>query len=131
MPLVRFEIPQSWTESRVSAFADAVHEALVETVDVPANDRFQVIAQHVPGRLILDPTYFGVPRSADAAVVQVTFRRGRTEAKKRAFYAAVARRAQAMGVRPEDVMIVLNENTPVDWSFGAGVAQMSPAEAAA
>jgi 4-oxalocrotonate tautomerase len=26
-------------------------------------------------------------------------------------------------LRPEDIMVVLTENTSLDWSFGAGVAQ--------
>lgn len=130
MPLVRIDIPQHWPEPRIAALADAVHGALVETVDVPATDRFQVITEHAPGRLIMDRTYFGVERSADALVVTVIFRRGRSEEKKRALYAALARRAAAIGIRPEDVMVVLHENAPVDWSFGAGTAQMAPAEAA-
>ena len=46
MPLVRIDIPQGWPEARIAAFADAVHDSLVETVDVPHNDRFQVIAEH-------------------------------------------------------------------------------------
>ena len=128
MPLVRIDVPQHWPEARIAALADAVHAALVETVDVPVNDRFQVITVHPPQRLILDRTYFGVDRGVDALVVQVTFRRGRNEEKKRALYASLAARAKAIGIRPEDVMIVLQENTPVDWSFGAGIAQMAPAE---
>ncbi len=131
MPLVRIDIPQGWPEARIAAFADAVHDSLVETVDVPHNDRFQVIAEHAPRRLILDRTYFGVDRGPSASVVQVAFRRGRSEDKKRALYAAIARRVRPIGIRPEDVMVVLLENTPVDWSFGAGLAQMAPAEAMA
>ena len=127
MPLVRIDIPQNWPETRIAALADAVHDALVETVDVPATDRFQIITEHAPGRLIMDRTYFGVDRSAGALVVTITFRRGRGEEKKRALYASLARRAAAAGIRPEDVMVVLHENTPVDWSFGAGIAQMAPA----
>lgn len=128
MPLVRIDVSEELPEARVAAFADAVHAALVETVDVPANDRFQVVTAHPPRRLILDRTYFGVDRSAGALVVQITFRRGRSEEKKRALYASLAARAKALGIRPEDVMVVLQENTPVDWSFGAGIAQMAPAE---
>jgi phenylpyruvate tautomerase PptA (4-oxalocrotonate tautomerase family) len=127
MPLVRIDIPQNWPETRIAALADAVHDALVETVDVPANDRFQVITEHAPGRLVMDRTYVGVDRSADALVVAITFRRGRSEEKKRALYSALARRAASIGIRAEDVMVVLQENTPVDWSFGAGIAQMAPA----
>lgn len=128
MPLVRIDVPAQVPAARIAALADAVHASLVETVDVPVNDRFQVITAHPVQRLILDRTYPGVDRSGAALVVQVTFRRGRSEAKKRALYAALAARAEAIGIRPEDVMVVLQENTPVDWSFGAGIAHMAPAE---
>ncbi|MEO3474237.1 tautomerase family protein [Roseomonas sp. CAU 1739] len=128
MPLVRIDIPQHLPEHRIAALADAVHGALVETVDVPPTDRFQIITEHPPRRLVMDRTYFDVDRSADALVVHITFRRGRSEEKKRALYASLAARAEAIGIRPEDVMVVLQENTPVDWSFGAGIAQMAPAE---
>ncbi len=37
MPLVRIDIPQHWPGPRIAALADAVHDALVETVDVPAD----------------------------------------------------------------------------------------------
>lgn len=131
MPLVRIDIPQGWPEARIAAFGEAVHGALVETVDVPPDDRFQIMAEHAPRRLILDPAYFGVDRGPDASVVHVTFRRGRSEAKKRALYAAIARRAEAIGLRAQDVMVVLQENAEIDWSFGAGIAQMAPAEAVA
>lgn len=131
MPLIRIDIPAGWPEARIAGLADAVHDSLVETVDVPPDDRFQIITEHAPGRLILDRAYFGVERGADASVVTVTFRRGRSEAQKRALYAAIARRAAAIGIRPQDVMVVLQENTPVDWSFGAGIAQMAPAAVAA
>ncbi|MBR0672541.1 tautomerase family protein [Neoroseomonas soli] len=131
MPLVRIHIPQGWPEARIAAFGDAIHDALIETVDVPPEDRFQVIAEHAPHRLIMDPAYFGVDRGPGASVVHITFRRGRSDEKKRALYDAIARRAKAAGIRAQDVMVVLQENAAIDWSFGAGVAQMSPAEVVA
>ena len=39
------------------------------------------------------------------------------------YRAVVDRAAAAIGVRPEDVLVVLSENDAIDWSFGGGVAQ--------
>ena len=59
--------------------------------------------------------------------VQVFLSVGRDDAKKRALYAAIARNLAAKpGLRKEDVMIALVENTRVDWSFGNGIAQYVP-----
>jgi hypothetical protein len=52
---------------------------------------------------------------------------GRSDAIKRSLYAAIAGNLAANpGLRPQDAMITLVENTRVDWSFGNGVAQYVP-----
>ncbi|MCX7326415.1 MAG: tautomerase family protein [Hyphomicrobiales bacterium] len=46
---------------------------------------------------------------------------GRTDAQKPAFYwAAVAGAAEHDGIKPDDVMIAISGNAPMDWSFGRG-----------
>ena len=70
-----------------------------------------------------------VARSPGFVAIHITMRRGRTTAKKRALYRAIADRVHdATGTRIEDVMIVLSENESIDWSFGGGVAQYSPGD---
>ena len=49
-------------EEELAAIGDAVHEAMVETIGVPADDRFQVITEHRPGWLRYDRHYLGVDR---------------------------------------------------------------------
>ena len=122
MPLVRFDLPAGLPPGRVAALAEAVHRALVETVDVPERDRFQVITEHPPGHLVMDPSFPEARRSREASIVQITLRRGRSEAKKRALFAAIARGAAAAGHDPDDIMVVLTENEPADWAFSAGIA---------
>ncbi len=129
MPLVRISLPATaarWSRSRIS---EAVHRALVEAVGIPPDDRFQVISAHAAEDLIFDPSYLGVSRSVSFMVVEITLRRGRSPAQKRALYRAIVNNVHAAtGARVEDIMIVLHENDPADWSFGAGVAQYAPAE---
>ena len=122
MPLVRFDLPAGLPPGRIAALAEAVHRAMVETIDVPERDRFQVIAEHPPGRLVLDPSFPEARRSAQASIVHITLRRGRSEAKKRALFAAIAVHVVAAGHDPDDLMVVLTENEPVDWAFAAGIA---------
>jgi hypothetical protein len=48
---------------------------------------------------------------------------GRNDTLKRALFAAIARNlSNDPGLRPEDVMVALGENTRIDWSFGNGIA---------
>ncbi len=129
MPLVRIAVPANVDAAYRRQVSDAVHRALVDTVEVPPTDRFHVISSHAPEDLVFDPSYLGVNRSPGFLAVHITLRRGRTPAKKRALYRAIADNIRdATGTRVEDVMIVLSENEPFDWSFGGGVAQYSPSD---
>jgi 4-oxalocrotonate tautomerase len=122
MPLVRIDLKEASTERRLR-IADSVHEALVEALGIPPDDRFQIVTEH--GRnLIYDRSYLGISRSDDIVIVQVTLNAGRSEEKKAAFYRRVADLLHAKaGVRPEDVFISLVEVPKENWSFGNGVAQ--------
>lgn len=127
MPLVKFNVPQSLPDDRVAGLRHAVHEALVATANVPQDDVFHVVHRLDAKSLVVDPAFPSLERSADAAIVEITFRMGRTDTQKQALYREIVRLAQARsGFRPEDVMVVLTENTSLDWSFGAGVAHYAP-----
>ena len=129
MPLVRISVPERGDTAYRRAISDAVHLALVDTIGIPPQDRFHIITGHAPADLVFDPSYLEVARSPGFIVVDILFRRGRPPEKKRALYRAIADNVNAAtGTRVEDVMIVLHENAPIDWSFGAGIAQYAPAD---
>jgi phenylpyruvate tautomerase PptA (4-oxalocrotonate tautomerase family) len=124
MPLVRIEVIEGRTDAELTGIGDAIQHALVTCFGVPERDRFQVITEHRRGRLVYDAAYLGVDRTDAIVFVQVVFSTGRTEEQKQAFYKLVATGiAQRTRTRPEDVVIVMVENTRADWSFGNGVAQ--------
>ena len=128
MPFVEIFAPAQRPASQSRQVADAVQRALVAAIGIPADDRFQAIVPANPSQLIYDPGYLGIERSSDFTLVRVTFRSGRTPEQKRALYRTLAQElSQSAGLRPEDVMVVLVENEPLDWSFGKGIAQYSPA----
>jgi hypothetical protein len=39
---------------------------------VPANDRFQLVSRFAEQDIIIDPTFPGVARTADASIVEIT-----------------------------------------------------------
>ena len=123
MPLVRLELPEIIPAARAQRAGEAVHQALVDTMGVPAEDRFQLITRHPPGALVCTPEYLGVRHTANALFVQVACAPGRTLQQKRAFYARTAAEvAAACEVSPSDVIIHLVETLRENWSFGEGVA---------
>lgn len=54
-------------------------------------------------------------------VIDITLRRGRSDAMKRALYAGIAQNLEKnAGVAPSDVFIFMHENDYSDWSVGGG-----------
>ncbi len=124
MPLVRISLREGTTLEYRKALADGVHRAMVEALAAPADDRFQVVAEHPAAGLIYDPRYLGIERSDRVVFIQITLSTGRKPAQKRAFYRRVAELlAASPGVRPEDLFINLVEVAWENWSFGKGEAQ--------
>ena len=123
MPLVRIDLVQGRTDDEVATLADTVQEVLEDVFAAPPRDRYQVITEHRPGRLVLQDTGLGFDRTDRVVLVQV-FQQGRTTEQKKALYAALAERLEAKtGLAPTDLMVSVSENTLADWSFGMGRAQ--------
>lgn len=123
MPLVRIDLRKGKSPEYVRAVGEAVHRAMVEVLDVPGRDHFQVINEHDAQHLIYDPAYLDVNRTDDVVFVQIVLSAGRDVAKKQSFYARVAELLHKKpGLRKEDVVINLVEDKREDWSFGNGLA---------
>jgi 4-oxalocrotonate tautomerase len=124
MPFVSISLRTGTSAEYRRAIADGVHQAMVEAIAIPADDRFQVISEYSAENLIYDPQYLGVKRSDRVVFIQITLSAGRKPAQKRALYKRITELlAKAPGVRPEDVVIHLVEVVWENWSFGNGVAQ--------
>jgi phenylpyruvate tautomerase PptA (4-oxalocrotonate tautomerase family) len=120
MPFVRISFASPTSPERRRAVADAVHDALVETAGVPANDRFQIV--ETSGEVIFDRSYLG-DRDEGLAMIEVHLSFGRSTETKQAFFAALAARMARAGVEPRNVFAHLVETGRENWSFGDGIAQ--------
>lgn len=130
MPFTRISLLAGKSPAYLASVSDSLDRALVGCFEVPENDRFVAIHQHQPGELIFDRTYRGGPRSDDYIVFHITTGRMRSaETKARFYQRLVENLAQAPGVRPEDVMVILVNATFEDWSFASGIAASASAEA--
>lgn len=132
MPFVRIDALGADSD-RLDALGRAVHDALVETIGVPPDDRFQVLVSHdgTSGRLRYD-NYLGVHRDDGIVYVAITMRSGRTPAQKQALYRRIAELAhEYAGTEPRNMFVILTENESIDWSFGDGIAQYASSSGAA
>jgi phenylpyruvate tautomerase PptA (4-oxalocrotonate tautomerase family) len=124
MPLVSIDAGPGRSPETLRAIADGVHDALVDAIGIPVGDRFQIVTAHGPGEVIFDPDYLGIDRR-DVVFVRITLIAGRSDERKKELYRQIASRLEAVGVRPQDVVVSLTENARIDWSVGNGVAQLA------
>jgi 4-oxalocrotonate tautomerase len=123
MPLARIDLPQGKSSDYRQAVGEVIYDAMIKTINVPKDDRFQVITEHPAEGLIFDPNYLGIRRTADCILIQITLNEGRTLDMKRAFYKAIADGLHdRLKLRREDVIISLVEVKKENWSFGNGEA---------
>lgn len=124
MPLVRISLMKNKPEGFGKRIGEVVYRTMVDTINVPANDNFQLITEHDSNTLIYDPSYLGISRTDGIVVVQITLNEGRTVEMKKTFFETLAQRLNAdLGIRTEDVFVSLVEVNKENWSFGNGVAQ--------
>ena len=124
MPLVRIDALRADSD-RLDALGRAVHEALVETIGIPSDDRFQVLVSHdgISSTLRYED-FLGIHRDDGIVYVAITMRSGRSPALKQALYRRIAELAhEYAGTVARNLFITLSENESIDWSFGDGVAQ--------
>ncbi len=123
MPLVRIDVVEGRrTPEQLRRLADTVQEVMLDVFAAPPRDRYQVLTEHRPGRLICEDTGLGIERTDDLVVLQVF--QQRSEEQKRALYAGLAQRlGEATGLSSGDLVVSVLGNTREDWSFGLGRAQ--------
>jgi phenylpyruvate tautomerase PptA (4-oxalocrotonate tautomerase family) len=125
VPFVRIDALRVDSD-RLDALGRAVHDAMVDAIGIPSDDRFQVLTSHdgVRSTLRYDSGFLGVQRDDDLVFVSITFRSGRTVEQKTALYKRIAELAEKYaGVEPRNVFVNLVENQSADWSAGDGIAQ--------
>lgn len=126
MPFVQISLVRGKSLDHIAALSESVHQALMEEFNVPALDRFQVVHEVEPHRLVFPPNYLGVPHTKDIVYIHITCKEGRTVAMKRSLYRKMASLiASRTGLSDNDVVIVLIENAAENWSFGRGETQLA------
>lgn len=128
MPLMKFDVMEGRDDAQLQALLDAAHRAMVEAFDVPERDRYQIVNEHRPGRMIVQDTGLDIPRTRDVIILSVTSR-PRSEASKVRFYELLTQALQThCNIQPSDVMVSIVINEDADWSFGHGRAQFLTGE---
>ncbi|GAA4261698.1 tautomerase family protein [Dactylosporangium darangshiense] len=117
MPLIQVHLDRAVFTASQAEIGDAIHDAQVEVLGIPADDRFQIFLPHDAGELKFDPGYNGVDRRSLLVVRIVAVRMYDTQTKHHLFR-AIADKLAPLGIRPEDLLVCLTENGAEDWYAG-------------
>ena len=124
MPLVRVSLVEGTPDSFKKKVGDSIHQALVETIQIPLQDRFQVFTSYSRSGFFYDAEYLNINRTEHLVIIEITISFGRSVELKKALYKRIADLlVQSVQLRPEDVFINIAELQKENWSFGNGIAQ--------
>lgn len=123
MPLARIDLVRGKSAAFRKTLGEIIYKAMTETINVPANDKFQIFTEHAADELNLADSYLGNSYTQGIILIQITLNAGRTVEMKKAFFKRIADDLHAqLNVRREDVVINLVEVAKENWSFGGGIA---------
>ena len=129
MPFIRTNVHQDTPAAQRAAIVEGIHQALIEAIDMPADELFNMISGYRPDEFFFSRTFNGYARSDRPVVIEITMRRGRSDAMKRDLYRLIAEKLQHQAqIKPADVFIFVHENDYSDWSVGGGKFAMAIAQ---
>ena len=87
-----FQRLEGRTDAELKTMLDAAHRAMLAAFKVPERDRYQIVNEYKPSRMVVEDTGLGIPRTDKVVVVQVISRPRGKEAKQ-TFYRLLDRGA--------------------------------------
>lgn len=126
MPFVRVSyLENKYDDQQLPIISREIMNALREHFNVPQDDFFQVFHAHKASEFYYSPSYLNIERTDGLLYIQITLKSGRSQEQKRGFYSKLAETlSSTLGIRKEDVFVVLVDTEFEDWTFGNGIAQM-------
>lgn len=126
MPFVRVSyLDNKYDDQQLPIISREIMNALREHFNVPQDDFFQVFHAHKASEFYYSPNYLNIERTDGLLYIQITLKSGRSKEQKMSFYSKLAETlSSTLGIRKEDVFVVLVDTEFEDWTFGNGIAQM-------
>ena len=121
MPFVTINVRKPKDAAFKHKVLDAVHASLVAG-GVPETDRFQRVLELDADDFRFDPGYPDVAgaRNDDFVLIEILWSVGRSVKVKKKLLADLMERLRAVGLDPENVMVVFKETAWENWAFSGG-----------
>lgn len=129
MPFIRTCVHHETSATQRVAIVQGIHQALVQAIGMPSDELFNRVMAYHPDEFFFSKSFNGYARSDRPVVIEITMRRGRSDAMKRELYRLIAQNLHKEAqVQPNDVFIFVHENDYSDWSVGGGKFAMAIAQ---
>lgn len=116
MPIVRVEIIAGKSSSYKRAVLDGIHEALVEALKIPEDDRNQILNEHPAGNFERR-----TGRTDKFTIIEIIMFKGRSVEAKRSLYQHIVNNlGQNPGIDGNEILIVINEPSLENWGIRGG-----------
>ncbi|HNZ72731.1 MAG TPA: tautomerase family protein [Prolixibacteraceae bacterium] len=114
MPVVKIELAKGKSKEFKRIFMDAVHESMVETLKIPANDKNIRLMDYDADCFDTKPPY--------QYFIEIIMFSGRTkETKSKLFRSLVDKLHDKLNIDPQSVFIVINEQPTENWGIRGGI----------
>lgn len=114
MPLVKIELPQGRTLNFLLKLKELVMDAVVDTLQLPTDDRNIRIIEFRPELFDMKAPY--------EMIVEITLFAGRTIETKKKLYQTIVTQLELNGLfGKEKIFIVLNEQPQENWGVRGGI----------
>ena len=116
MPFVTITLKEGKDKEFIKSLSETIHTAMLATIVFPEDVLFHKIHEVKKEHMIYLDEFRNVKRSDNMIFIECTIKAGRTAEKKQAMYQRISEDLfSELGVRREDIVIVIRENTAEDW----------------
>lgn len=115
MPLVTIVMMKGKSRAHKHSILEAVHQSLVLAFKIPDHDRNQRIIE-------IEPDNFEYPegKTKDFITIEMTVFPGRSLQAKRQLYKEIANRLETLGIKGNDILMILSEPPLDNWGIRGG-----------
>lgn len=123
MPLIKLDMIKGREKEEIKSILDITYNVMLDAFQASKGDKYLIVNQHEDYEMEILDTGLGIERTDDVIVFTIVSR-PRTKEQKTTFYKNLVNTLHdKVGIRKEDIMISLVENTDENWSFFNGEAQ--------
>lgn len=117
MPFIQVDLNRPVFKEKGKEISTAIHQSLVAGLGMDPTDLFQVFRPHDEGEIIFSPTYDDRDRQ-DLIIIRITMVNMFSLEQKKNTYKELTKRLVDIGIRRDDLLVCVVENSAENWSLG-------------